>query len=265
MRSSDAHSRRSGRSGGSHIMYDARGNRVKSDALSNKYIRVLLFYILPYLVINGIILILVCSSPQITVDVKDTNDYVSTQVNFTVKSLLPIKELNVSLESEPLEYEKNGKTYTCTLDKNGTLTVDAKSINGMTRSVYTDINQMDDASPSIDEASINYSRGELSFVITDTLSGVDYDEVYGTLKDGEKVLPQSYDAATGSVTMLLPKAADSIDLHYEDMVGNAGTAKISLSAAGAVSENETTEEGNDASAAATSDAAASTESTAAAG
>lgn len=253
MRSSNTHSRRSGRSGSSHIMYDARGNRVKSDALSNKYIRVLLFYILPYLVINGIILILVCSSPQITVDVKDTNDYVSTQVNFTVKSLLPIKELNVSLESEPLEYEKNGNTYTCTLDKNGTLTVDAKSINGMSRSVYTDVNQMDDAAPSIDEASIVYSRGELSFTITDTLSGVDYDEVYGTLEDGEKVLPQKYDAATGSVTMLLPKVADSIDLHYEDMVGNAGTAKISLSVAGAISASETTEEDDTAASGDTAD------------
>lgn len=247
MRSGNTHSKRGGRSTGSHIMYDARGNRVKGDALSNKYIRVLLFYILPYLVINGIILILVCSSPQISVEVKDTNDYVTTQVDFTVKSLLPVKELNVSLESEPLEYEKNGKNYTCTLDKNGTLTVDAKSINGMSRSVYTDINQMDDAAPSIDEASISYSRGELSFTITDTLSGVDYEEVYGTLGDGEKVLPQKYDAATGSVTMLLPKTADSIDLHYEDMVGNAGTAKISLSVAGAVSAGETTEEDSTAS------------------
>ena len=237
----------SGRNGRNRIMYDARGNRVKGDIFSNKYIKVLLFYVLPYLIVNGIVLMLVCSSPRISVDVQDTNDYVSTQVNFTVKSLLPVKELNVSLESEPVEYVKNGKTYTCTVDKNGTFTVDAKSLNGMSRSVYTDINQMDDAAPSIDESSINYSRGELSFTIEDTLSGVNYDEVYGTLDSGEQVVPQSYDTATGSVTMLLPKKADTMELHYEDMVGNAGTAKISLSVAGAVSGDESeTDTGADA-------------------
>lgn len=236
MRSGNTHSRTSGNRRNNRIMYDARGNRIKSDPLSNKYIRVLLFYILPYLVINGIVLLLVCSSPRISVDVKDTDNYITTEVNFTVNSLLPIKELNVALESEPVEYTKSGKTYTCTVDKNGTFTVDAKSINGMTRSVYTDINILDDAAPSIDESSISYSRGELSFIIEDTLSGVNYAELSATADNGEEIKPSSTDTASGSVTMLLPKTAEHVDIHYEDMVGNAGTAKISLSAAGAVAE-----------------------------
>ena len=237
MRSGNTYSGASGRRGNNRIMYDARGRRIKSDPLSNKYLRVLLLYILPYLVINGIILLLVCSSPRISVDVKDTDDYISTEVSFTVKSLLPVKELNVALESEPLEYTKSGKTYTCVVDKNGTFTVDAKSLNGMSRSVYTDINLLDDAAPSIDESSINYSRGELSFTIEDTLSGVNYEALYGTTDSGERVDVSSSDSALGSVTMILPtKTAEYIELHYEDMVGNAGTAKVSLSAAGAVTE-----------------------------
>ena len=236
MRSANMYSGASGRKKNNRIMYDARGRRIKSDPLSNRYLRVLLFYILPYLVINGIILLLVCSSPRISVDVKDTDNYISTQVDFTVKSLLPIKELNVVLESEPLEYTKSGKTYTCTVDKNGTFTVDAKSINGMSHSLYTDINLLDDSAPSIDESSINYSRGELSFTIEDTLSGVNYSDLYATTDDGEQVLASSTDTASGTVTMLLPKTAESVELHYEDMVGNAGTAKISLTAAGAIAD-----------------------------
>lgn len=237
MRSGNTYSKASGNKRNNRIMYDARGNRIKSDPLSNKYIRVLLFYILPYLVINGIVLLLVCSSPRISVEVKDTDNYISTEVSFTVKSLLPIKELNVALESEPVEYTKSGKTYTCTVDKNGTFTVDAKALNGMSRSVYTDINLLDDAAPSIDESSISYSRGELSFIIEDTLSGVNYTELYATADDGEQIKPSSTDTASGAVTMLLPKTAEHVELHYEDMVGNAGTAKISLSAAGAVTES----------------------------
>lgn len=239
MKSGNKYSKASGNRRNNRIMYDARGNRIKSDPLSNKYIRVLLFYILPYLVINGIILLLVCSSPRISVEVKDTDNYITTEVNFTVSSLLPIKELNVALESEPVEYTKSGKTYTCTVDKNGTFTVDAKSINGMTRSLYTDINILDDAAPSIDESSINYSRGELSFIIEDTLSGVNYAELYGTADDGEQIKPSSTDTASGAVTMLLPKTAEHVNIHYEDMVGNAGSAQISLSAAGAVTEGTT--------------------------
>ncbi len=226
MRSGNTYSKTSGNRRNNRIMYDARGNRIKSDPLSNKYLRVLLFYILPYLVINGIVLLLVCSSPRISVEVKDTDNYITTEVNFTVNSLLPIKELNVALESEPVEYTKSGNNYTCTVDKNGTFTVDAKSINGMTRSLYTDI----------DESSINYSRGELSFIIEDTLSGVNYAELYGTADDGEQIKPSSTDTASGAVTMLLPKTAEHVNIHYEDMVGNAGSAQISLSAAGAVTE-----------------------------
>ena len=230
-----------GRGSQSRIMYDARGNRIKSDPFSNKYVRFLLIYALPYLVINGIILMLVCSQPKITVNVKDTNDYIQTEVDFTVKSLLPVKELKVSLESEPVEYEKSGSSYKCIVDKNGTFTVEAKSLNGMIRSVYTDVNQIDDSAPSIDESSIDYSRGELSFTIGDTLSGVDYDSLYGELDNGERIDPHSYDAATGSVTMLLPKTEDSLVLHYEDMVGNAGEGRVTLSVAG--SDNKLSETG----------------------
>lgn len=233
-----------GRGGQNQIMYDARGNRIKSDPYSNKYVRFLLIYALPYLVINGIILMLVCSQPKITVNVKDTDDYVQTEIDFTVKSLLPVKELKVSLESEPVEYEKSGSSYKCMVDKNGTFTVEAKSLNGMVCSVYTDVNQIDDSAPSIDESSIEYSRGELSFTISDALSGVNYDSLYGELDNGERIDPHSYDATTGSVTMLLPKTEDAVVLHYEDMVGNAGEGRVTLSVGG--SDNKLSETGNDA-------------------
>lgn len=246
----------------SRILYDARGVRVKSSPLSNKYLRILLFYVLPYLVINGIILLLVCSTPSITVKVNDTNDYLTADVEFTVKSLLPLKELNVSLESEEVAYERDGSSYSCTVNKNGTFTVEAKSLNGMSHSSFTDISMLDDTAPSVDESSINYSRGVMTFNINDTQSGVNYDSIYGTLDDGETIYPSDYDKELGLVTMKIPTMAESIDLHFEDMVGNAreGRISLSLSAEDGTGESESSSAEGESSSSAEDENSGSTES-----
>lgn len=210
------------------ILYDARGSRVRSSALTNKYLRFLFFYMIPYFVINGIILMLVCSTPRISVEVKDTDNYINTEVSFTVKSLLPLKSLSVSLESEPIEYEKSGSKYKCTVSKNGTFTVDAKSVNGMSQAVFSDISMLDDTAPSIDESSISLERGELTFGISDTQAGVNFDSIFAVINDSETIYPSGYDRSLGLVKFSLPKSTDSIELHFEDLVGNARSGRISV-------------------------------------
>ena len=235
MSSSNYKSNHSGRSGG-RILYDAHGTRVKSSVLSNKYVRFLLFGLLPYLVINGVILLLVCATPRVNVEVKNTDDYVSTEVDFTIKSILPLKDLQVSLESEPVEYEKSGSTYKCFVKQNGTFAVEAKSINGMTRMVYTDVSMLDDTAPSVDESSINIERGLLHFTISDTQSGVNYDSVYAIINDSEEIYPSEIDKSLGYITMTLPKNTEFIELHFEDMVGNARSGRISVTVSDEVEE-----------------------------
>ena len=240
MSSNTLKSGRSGRSGG-RILYDAHGTRVKSSILSNKYIRFLLFALLPYLVINGIILLLVCATPRVTVEAKNTDNYVSTEVDFTVKSLLPLKDLQVTLESEPVEYEKSGSTYKCFVTKNGTFAVEAKSINGMTKMIYTDVSMLDDTAPSVDESSINIDRGLLHFTISDTQSGVNYDSVYAVVNGSEQIYPTEIDKSIGYITMILPNNAETIELHFEDMVGNARSGRISVTVSDEVEDFETDE------------------------
>ncbi len=228
MSSNRSKSSYSDRSGNNRILYDAHGTRVKRSVLSNKYIKFLLFFLLPYLVINGIILMLVCSSPHISVEVGDTNDYMTAEVEFTVRSLLPLKDLKVTLESEPIEVEKSRSSYKCTVNQNGTFTIEATSINGMLRSSYTDINILDDTAPSIDESSINISNGDLIFTISDTQSGVNFDSIYGIVNETETVYPSEIDKSLGFVTMPLPSHTESIELHFEDMVGNARSGRVSV-------------------------------------
>ena len=228
MRSQNNNSQSGRRPGGQRILYDAHGTRVKGSPLSNKFVRFLLFGVLPYLVINGIILLLVCSTPKISIEVRDTNDYVSTDIVFNVHSLLPLKDMKVTMESSPVEYERSGQNYRCTVSQNGTFYVEATSVNGMMRAAYADVSMLDDTAPAVDEESANIDQGVLSFAISDTQSGVNFDSIYAVVNEEETVYPSEVDKTLGTVTIPLPSKVSSIELYFEDMVGNARSGHITV-------------------------------------
>lgn len=209
------------------ILYDARGVRVPDKRFSNGLKKFLLFGLLPYIVINGVIFVLVTARPKIEVRVADTNDYRTTQVEFTVKSLLPLKKLTAEIEAKEIPFEKNGSSYTATVDMNGTLYVDAVAVNGMHAAEDADVSVLDDKKPTIDEESCDISGGELRFTITDSQSGVNFDSIYGIYDGNKEVRPTSYDRETG--TVVIPFYTNSLQIHAEDMVGNAISANISAS------------------------------------
>ena len=214
------------RSGGQRILYDANGVRIKQSRFPLKLKRALLFYVLPYIVINAIIFFLVTATPKVDMSVGDTSDYRTTQVEFKVDSMLPIREMTVQMESQPIEYTEVGRNhFVCDVSANGMLYVTVKSINGMQTNNYVSVSILDDTAPSIDEESCVISRGELTFVIEDSQSGVDYDSIYGIYDGNKEVKPTKMDTATGTVT--IPMYPDSIELHFEDMVGNARMGVIS--------------------------------------
>ena len=231
--SSRGSSQRSTRSGssqtynpgsGSGILYDARGARVKKSKLSNGFVRTLLFFVIPYLIINGIIFVLVTAAPKAEIKVYDTTDYRTAKVEITTGGLLPIKDVQITMESSPLECEKDGGTYTAQVDRNGTVYVSVTSANGMTTSAYADVSSLDDTPPVIDDTSCKIEDGVLSFNISDTQSGVDYDSIYGTSAGGEKTVPMQVNKDKGVV--MIPMLSDSMDIHFADMAGNAREAAI---------------------------------------
>lgn len=234
------------------LLYDARGMRIQNNRFSNKLKHALLFYALPYLVINGLIFMLVTTAPKIDIKVVETNDYRTTQVEFTVNSLLPLKSLTADIESKEVEFTKEGSTYTATVDLNGTFYVDAIGINGMHGSASADVSVLDATAPILDAENCEISGGDLQFIITDSQSGVNFESIYGIYKGGE-VRPTSYDPETGIV--IIPFITDSLEIHAEDMVGNAVIGNISATtdytgssdaaedtAAGEADESDTDEE-----------------------
>ena len=215
-------------SGSQRILYDANGVRIKQSRFPQKLKNALLFFVLPYLVINGLIFFFVTATPDVDISVKDTSDYQTTQVEFKINTILPVKELTVQMESEPLEYTETGRnSYICDVYQNGMVYVTVKSINGMQTNNYVNVSVLDDTAPSIDEESCVITGGNLTFTISDSQSGVDFESIYGIYDGGKEVKPTRIDQSSGSVT--IPMYSDSIELHFEDMVGNARMGTISSS------------------------------------
>ena len=205
----------------------------------NPILRNLIFFVLPFLVINGLIFFFAVYTPKVELDVGDTTDYKSVDVTVRIHSLLPLKNSSITLDSAPLEMERDGSTYTATLTANGVVEVTAESINGMSRTVFEHVMVLDDTAPTVDE-DYTLNSNFLTITVSDSLSGVNYDELYGRDEDGERVEPTSIDQETG--TVVFPMSGNTITVHIEDFVGNAAEPSYSIRIEGLEEDAEENEE-----------------------
>jgi len=225
------------------ILYDARGVRVKKSWLSSDFAKTLVFFVIPYLIINSIIFLLVTSTPKIEITLSGTDDYKTATAAFTISSLLPLKETIVTIESEEIEYEKTGSSYTAVVTKNGTFYVEATSINGMRSTAYTDVSILDDTPPTIDDGSCHIEDGTLSFTVSDSQSGINWKQIYAVDAEGNKITPAPEDIDQKTGTVSIPMTTDYLELHIPDMAGNERTASITATLEQlTVNENEGSDE-----------------------
>lgn len=195
------------------------GRSGHSVSSGQEWLHILLFYVLPFIVVNGLIFFLVTTKPKCELTVGETNDYLSTEVQLSIKSFLPTKDLTVTLDSEPLEMVK-GKNgiYTATVTKNGALEISVKSMNGMAASSYEYISVLDDNPPAVSSSA--FEDGILTFTLEDSQSGVNYDSIYATDSVGITIYPTSIDKNTATITF--PMDADGLTVFISDMSGNQG-------------------------------------------
>ncbi len=174
--------RSSGRTSSSNYGY-------KSPKKQDDFLHVLLFYILPFIVFNGLLFFLLTTKPKVEITVGTTKDYKTTSVDVTVKSFLPLKSMVSTQESVGLPLEKTGRgTYTAAIDKNGVIEVTVSSINGMVAAAYEPVDILDDLPPSINE-DFTIEDDLLTFTIEDSQSGVDFSSISGTTAMGTPVTP----------------------------------------------------------------------------
>ena len=100
-------------------------------------------------------LFIVTATPKIEMTISDTTDYKTLDVSFKVHSLLPLKKMTTTLESQPIEFQKEKGVYHAVLTNNGTLEVYVLSLNGMQAQDIEHIAVLDDTPPSFDEESVS--------------------------------------------------------------------------------------------------------------
>ena len=223
-------SRASGRTRSTASRQDQRRTHKPQKNGNTGFSRILLCYILPFLVVNLAIFFIVTATPKIEIDISDTTDYKTLDVSFKIHSLLPLKKMTTTLESQPIEFKKEKGVYHAVLESNGTLEIYALSLNGMQAQDIEHIAVLDDTAPSFDEENVVMENGKLILTIEDSISGINYDSIYATDDSGTKILPDSCDKENGEVTFKLEEG--SLAVYVEDMAGNPNQAAFSINQSG---------------------------------
>ena len=203
----------------------AARSRSKTPKKRPEWVTVLCFYVLPFILVNGILFILVAARPHITIYAEGTSDYKTTTVSVTVRSLLPITEFTSSQEGAALELTQTGRgEYETEITQNGVIEIYVKSLNGMTARQYEHINILDDTAPLVGET-YSIENNILTLTLEDSQSGLDFSSVYASADDGTIIQPASSDTQTGTFTFEM--AAQTLYIHASDLVGNTMQATFS--------------------------------------
>ena len=206
---------------------DYHRNSKEAKKKKSGFLSILLHYVLPYLVINSIILFFVLATPKLKVnEATETEDPTVRTLLVHVDSILPIKEFTAKLEGKEQNFTKENQNYIISLTGNGNLRISAKSINGMMQVSNTQINSFDENPPVIDEDNVVLSSGYVEFTVTDDQSGVDYATIYGIDKDGDNLKPTNIDEATGKVTFSMK--SNGLAVYVSDKSGNQVTGNFTL-------------------------------------
>lgn len=183
----------------------------------NSFLTLLLFYVLPFIVVNSLIFFLVTSKPKADITIEESSDYVSTTMELKIKSFLPLSSVKVALDGTQLEMTKAGsRTYTAVLQNNGMLEVQVTAFNKMKTILYDQVSVLDDTPPVIKDQV--FDDGILSFRLEDSQSGVDYSSITACTDDDPDLLPLSIDKSTGLVTFEIQK--ENLTITAKDKIGN---------------------------------------------
>lgn len=205
--------------------YRSGGRQKNQKKVSGGLPELLLFYILPFIVFNSILFYCVTSTPAISLEVHDTNDYVSSEATMTIESWFPIKSMLVNMDGEELELTKGKRrSYTVPVTRNGVLEATVTSINGMSTTVFRHVNILDDNPPAFENATLE--DGILTLRVNDSQSLINPDSIYAIDSIGQQQQPLSAErlenTADNTVDYELKFEMDLNGLHIyiQDKAGN---------------------------------------------
>ena len=190
--------------------------KTKLSPTDGSFLSLLLFWILPFIVINGILVFIFTAKPNFEVTVTDPGNFMSADINVKIKSHFPNDGLVVMFEGEPLEMQDRGDgIYSATVNKNGTVEVSMNNINGMNKIVYETVDCVDDTPPTFTES--DAATGFVSFFVDDAQSGVDFKSIYAIDSNGQRLQPSYIDE--GEALVVFNFDTPSLEVHAFDNMG----------------------------------------------
>lgn len=202
-------------------------NSKEPEQKKSGFLSILIRYVIPYLIINSIILFFVLATPKLKVnEITETEDPMVRTLLVHVDSILPIKEFTAKLEGKEQNFTKENQNYIISITGNGNLRISAKSINGMMQVSNTQVNSFDENPPVIDEDNVILGSGYVEFTVTDEQSGVDFATIYGIDKDGDNLKPTDIEESSGKVTFSMK--SNGLTVYVSDKAGNQITGNFTL-------------------------------------
>ena len=184
---------------------------------------VVLFYIIPFLLINLLIFFLVTLRPKFKLHIEESSDFRTAEIQVEMHPRLPLAVFEVKLDDTPLNLENlGGGHYKASVDKNGTLEVTVRYINGMHRTQYEHIGSVDDQPPLISGDELDGNMLTVSF--DDPQSGINYDSIYAMDADEERVLPSSIDESENKAVFQV--LTSRLEVHVSDKLGHEAVANF---------------------------------------
>ena len=209
------------------------GNRKIKQKHKNKtsvvemIIRFLFCFLIPYVLINGIILFLFIQTPKIHVIEQDSKDYEENKIKFTIDSVLPLTDIKTYYQESEIAYSKLGDTYIVNADNNGTYQIKVTSLNRSSSNSIVDIESQDINPPTIDLNSAVITGNSLIISVHDNQSDINYDKIYATLENGTKLTPTYIDKASGTVQFQINEGKKVV-VHVEDSFGNHSETSFTI-------------------------------------
>ena len=184
---------------------------------------VVLFYIIPFLLINLLIFFLVTLRPKFKLHIEESSDFRTAEIQVEMHPRLPLAAFEVKLDDTPLNLENlGGGHYKASVDKNGTLEVTVRYINGMHRTQYEHIGSVDDQPPLISGDELDGNMLTVSF--DDPQSGINYDSIYAMDADEERVLPSSIDESENKAVFQV--LTSRLEVLISDQLGHEAVANF---------------------------------------
>ena len=185
-------------------------------------------FLIPYVILNGLIFFVYIQTPKISVVTQDSSEYEDNKIKFTVDCKLPIKNVEVTFQDEIVAYTKLRDMYIVEVNSNGSYQIKATAINNTVANYYGGVETIDSVAPTIDLDTAIITGNTLLINIHDDQSQINYEKLYATLEDGTTVEPKQVDQSIGNVQFQID-TGNKITVHLEDEYGNASETPFTIS------------------------------------